>query len=261
MLGKLLKYEFKATTRTILPAYLLIAFFTVAGRIAIKNPTINSLLNGSIAGVLMLFYVLAIIMIVALTFFMILQRFYTNLLRDEGYLTHTLPVSVDHHIWTKTITAFVWTVISTIVVTVSLFGLLAEAEDIRILITGMQEVIRAYNEICTIPLPLLIAELVILALISLLSALLNLYAAMGIGQFFNRHKILGSVLAYMGLSFIFSIAFGVFAAVAGVWFDNLAGREYIIHVVLGILSAGVVVQGVLYYFITRYCLGKRLNLE
>ena len=37
-----------------------------------------------------------------------IQRFYKNVLGDEGYLTLTLPVNVHEILWSKLIVSFVW---------------------------------------------------------------------------------------------------------------------------------------------------------
>ena len=46
----------------------------------------------------------------------LIQRFYKNLLRDEGYLMLTLPASVHQQVWSKLIVSSVWFIITGVVV-------------------------------------------------------------------------------------------------------------------------------------------------
>ena len=98
MLGKLTKYEFKATARVLLPAYLALLLVTVLGKVLLAVPPVQEALNGAIAGFFVVIYMLMIMGVLFLTFFISVQRFYKNLLGDEGYLMHTLPVKVSTHI-------------------------------------------------------------------------------------------------------------------------------------------------------------------
>ena len=72
MLRKLLKQEFRATARVMLPLYLV---------------TFVLVLAALIQAVL---------------------RFRSNLLGDEGYVMFTLPVSTHQLVWAKLITSVVW---------------------------------------------------------------------------------------------------------------------------------------------------------
>ena len=89
MLGKLLKYELKATARTFLPLYGAILVVSVVVRLAFSKFEHADLFMGISALTLFgLFVALAV-----LTLLVIVQRFNNNLLSDEGYLMFTLPVS------------------------------------------------------------------------------------------------------------------------------------------------------------------------
>ena len=50
-----------------------------------------------------------------------LQRFYKNLLGDEGYIMFTLPASVHQHVWSKLIVSAVWFIATGVVVFLSVF--------------------------------------------------------------------------------------------------------------------------------------------
>ena len=110
MLGKLMKHEFRATGRIMLPllgAELLLsvlAGFSVRGLERIEN---MNFLGVTYILTLAVFF-LGLFALAVVAFVLMIQRFYRNLLRDEGYLAMTLPVSVDEQIWAKLLVSFVW---------------------------------------------------------------------------------------------------------------------------------------------------------
>ena len=95
MLGKLIKHEFRATGRILLPllgAELLLsvlAGFSVRGLDRVEN---MGILGVMYVTTLVVFF-LGLFALSVVAFVLMIQRFYKNLLRDEGYLSMTLPVT------------------------------------------------------------------------------------------------------------------------------------------------------------------------
>ena len=88
MLGKLIKYEFNANSRTFLPMYIALILVAAVNRVLRVTMSEANLAFGiSIMLLVGLFMALGIITLVV-----IIQRFNKNLLGDEGYLMFTLPV-------------------------------------------------------------------------------------------------------------------------------------------------------------------------
>ena len=67
----------------------------------------NFVLN-MLAALVVMAYVVAITAVFIVAFILMLQRFYKNLLGDEGYIMFTLPASVHQHVWSKLIVSAVW---------------------------------------------------------------------------------------------------------------------------------------------------------
>ena len=87
MLGKLIKYEFKATGRTFLPLYGAILLVALIQRFLGRNnkgvfEELNTLGNFTNLALVGLFIALVVI-----TLIVTIQRFQKNLLSDEGYLS------------------------------------------------------------------------------------------------------------------------------------------------------------------------------
>ena len=127
MLGKVIKNEFRATTRYFVPIYafaLLAAAFlkimmTVTGTEDSTGGIVQMVMK-VISGFSVFTFVIAIIAVVAGTAVVIAKRFYDHFLKDEGYLTFTLPVTTGQHMAGKVITSYVWIIGGVIVILLSL---------------------------------------------------------------------------------------------------------------------------------------------
>ena len=109
MLGKLMKYEFRATAIYFLPIY---AMLILVSGLRYAVSLITEKFSGSYPvfstfGLSAAYFLLAFGLAVT-TFVVIIIRFYKNLLGAEGYLMFTLPVSISQNILAKLIPAVVW---------------------------------------------------------------------------------------------------------------------------------------------------------
>ena len=121
MLGRLIKHEFRATGRRMLPALGVLALLGLLANLSIR--VLESGFGGTLLRILMVLFIAAFFigMTVAwvMTLVLMISRFYRNLLKDEGYLMFTLPTSSHALIWSKLIVSTVW-----FLATVLLIGLL-----------------------------------------------------------------------------------------------------------------------------------------
>lgn len=120
MLKKLLKYDIKETSKNLLPFYGIVVLLSILVRLSefIKEQfPITSFINA----MTLLFFIIAIIAIIFYTFFVAIRRFYQTVLKDEGYLTNTLPVKRSNIILSKIITALIFIIASIIIMISSLF--------------------------------------------------------------------------------------------------------------------------------------------
>lgn len=269
MLGKLLKYEFKSTLRLFLPIYAAAIVFALLCRLFISVNTLQNFWDGRLFAIVMMIYVVIILMTSVLTLVLIIQRFYKNLLKDEGYLSNTLPVSVDTHIWGKAIPAAAWYILSFIVIIASLFIMLSTKE----ILASFTDVSwgSSINTSMDMPVGLLAFELIVLMVISVFSSIMTFYAALCIGQLANNHKILLSIVAYFCLGIIVSMItiaitsssmfVGDGSYYTGTYANSLNITTGMVTQTLGVTAIIEIVIGVIYYFVARYILSRRLNLE
>lgn len=276
MLGKLTKYEFKATARVLLPAYLALLIITVLGKVLLSIPPVQNLLNGVIAGIFIVVYMLLIMGVLFLTFFISVQRFYKNLLGDEGYLMHTLPVKASSHIWAKLITSGIWYLASGVLVVTAILLLVMDTESYAKLPGFLADFFEALGRL-NIHGWLFLIEFAAVLLMEILSTILMFYVSMAIGQLFGKQKLLGSILTYIGLTFVLQIialaAMVIVGTVGADFFVQMGTTEFMAHLdsstapimlLHGILLTALAINlacGAGCFLGSRYLLAKKLNLE
>ena len=98
MLGKLLKYELKATSRVFVPLYIAILVVSIVNGLSLNLEIFN--IQGLATIILMCLFISLFVITIVVT----IQRFNKNLLKDEGYLMFTLPVSSKYLVLSKYLT-------------------------------------------------------------------------------------------------------------------------------------------------------------
>lgn len=261
MLGRLLKYEIKSTARIYLPLYLLLFLTAVINKIFIS---INSGSLGIPIAISMTAYVAIVAAIIVITLVMTIQRFYKNLLQDEGYLMFTLPVSVDANILSKMFAAVIWNIASMMISFFSVFVLAVDA-DIMYQIAKSWRGFLAFLATQSSLVYWIIFLGITLFLLSLVVGILNLYVAMAIGHLVQKHRVAASLGAFFLIGLVQQILATVVITIASDygWLDFLRDMQPI-YQAQWVLTAMIIVVGVLgviYYFVTKYILKNKLNLE
>jgi hypothetical protein len=261
MLSKLFKHELKATARLLLPIYLVLVVLTIMDRIALNLDIFHGVLS-IIPGLITMAYVISLVAIVIVSFVIIIMRFYKNLMTDEGYLMFTLPVKSHQLITSKLLTSILWTVASVVAVIASLFAVFATSDTWGMIVDvykmAMVEIEAELGGFTTI----LFIELILLIIFSLINGILEIYAAIAIGQLFNGHKVIGSFAAYIGITTVIQIIASVFLFIAGMLFkQRIDDIEAIPQLVFPITILFLLVFNVTFYWITNYIFKRKLNLE
>ena len=276
MLGRLLKHEFSATGRRMLPTLGVLANLSIR--------LLESGVGGTLLRILMVLFIAAFFigMTVAwiMTLVLMISRFYRNLLKDEGYLMFTLPTSTHALIWSKLIVSTVWFLATALMIgllmmlTVANLGQMS-AEDFNAAFYGIRDVMDMLYQLGVSKgsLALLLTELVVASVVTCLTTCLHFYAAMGLGQMSANHKGLMSVLAFIGISLAFQILGStVFSGLVKAGSVDLIVQsiEDMAQSAQGVVRAansGVgsallleVLQGAVLYVITALSLNKKLNL-
>ncbi len=275
MLSKLLKYELKATARWFLPMYAGVFALALINRLLLLfQPYLNhnmllSRFYELINGLTILGYILVIFATFALTFFIMLHRFYKNLLGDEGYLMFTLPVSSSQLVISKLITSCLWTIATIVVTLSSIFILLVNEDLFSILNWFFKEITRVIMTYEGIQATLICIELIVLMLCSLIQGILMMYTALALGGTRSGHKILYSFGFYMLINFAMQVITSIVIFVGGMILDNdfIAAVSSNIppYVIIHFLMLSSIIIAIIFsvveFIVTNYVLSKKLNLE
>lgn len=266
MLGKLIKHEFHATARRMLPLFGIVLFSSLLAHFAIRglDREIPSVLRNLLIIILVLFSV-GLVAVSAVAFIQMVLRFRTNVLGDEGYLTMTLPVSVHGVIWSKIIVSVVWFAATVIVVVLSLLIMTFRVEFVREAAAALWDLLQHVEGMQVANYAAMLAELLVNAILYGIAICLTFYSALSIGHGFARHKMLFSVAAYFILGFILSYVFSLILSPLFVWlFRTFSGGEEVQtgawHLIMGISAGTAILQGAVHYVITVWNLRRRLNL-
>ena len=267
MLGKLMKYEFRATAIYFLPIYVVLVL--VSGLRYVVSLISQKFSNGfsAFSGFsLSAIYLLLALGLAITTFIDIIIRFYKNLLGTEGYLMFTLPVSVEQNILAKLIPSVVWFFGSCVL------GMLTIAPAMGLRFNDNPFTMFTGIRLGDVP-EILLAVLMVIG--SIAGTFLFYYLCMCIGQMFNSHRFLASAGAYiviqtvlqiLGIAFIWicassfsSQAFVAWLSNAFAFLDKIPSGSliYLFLIAANILSYGIAAA---LFFIDSAILRKRLNL-
>ena len=267
MLRKLLKHEFRATGRIMLPMYLILLVTAVGSNLAGRGMLDGRYHILNILGVLIVTaFGIAICGALLMSFVLMIQRFYKNLLQDEGYIMLTLPASIHQHVWAKLIVSAAWFVVTVVVVIAAGCVMAFDIGVIRDFFEGLWDLLwelrkleafYAFNGVGYL------AELAALAFFGLAAMCLQFYAALAIGHSAANHKMVCSVGAFFALQFAtqFLASTGLYQLSSVNWPGWQISGIAAIHVGMLVALVCVVVYGAIFYAVTVYFLNRRLNLE
>lgn len=200
MLGRLIRYEFRASGRLIPIVYAVVGLLAVSGLLL-------SLVDAYIymgLSFLLLFLAGAAAMII--TYVVIISRFYRGLFGAEGYLSMTLPVTSQQLYLSKTIVGLGWLLLSTVVTVcawlIAMFSLLRiAANNIEFPRDFLQEMGRALQVFFG---PSMLVFFVFSMLVSFLLFLAQAFFCITLSNVKPFHKLgIGTaVLAFVGLQIL-----------------------------------------------------------
>ena len=277
MTGKLMKYEINSSMKlmaviwaALIAASLLFSLsLHVLTDIAVERPGGGiSFAIGIFEFITGLMYFAVFVALIVATLVIVIMRFYKGLLGDEGYLMHTLPVKPWQLITSKGIIAALIVMISVLVAFLSILVLAG--------VSGLETIPEMFGALGAIweeepRMVLVIVEAIILLVLSVLKSVYQIYAALAIGQLANKHRILLSLGAYIGISMIMSILFLLIVAASdsvgtiswlSVFIANNDSDPFAIsQMAIGIMFVLTAVQLAAFHVVTERILSLKLNLQ
>ncbi len=254
MLRKLLKYDLRANMKIYLFIWPAIIVFAFIERIAI-----SAKLDGKLATILIstttTVFVLAVIAAIIFALVVSIVRFYSGLLRDEGYLMFTLPVKPWQLILSKFLTALL-TITVTILLSVLASMYLFDG------IHGFYETAKVLWQKLDLPMGTTLLLVGLISLASICMSLLQVYLSCSIGHLFQKHRVLWSVLVYYGINILIEIV--SVSSIVGLNAFSLFDIDFTtadLNMMLAVVLAVLLALSTLYFFLTEHILRKKLNLE
>ena len=271
MLGKLIKYEFKATRKMLLIYGLLLVLaiimavmmrfsFSSGGRLFDEDIVQKANLSGLVRffeTLITAAYAFMNAFVFGAVLFCVINRFRVNLLGNQGYLMHTLPVKTEYHILTKNLVSLIWTILGIIAVLLSyaiIGAILMDGKTWKELIQYLFSDSVWQDVFANEKFWIAFAEIAILGVVSISELYFRIYASMAIGYSANKHRFLASVGAYIVMGIAKSMPQSILIpylvdAMSGWWWFLVFEIVY------------SVVWGAAYYFVTAWFLNKHLNLQ
>lgn len=266
MLGKLIKHELSATTRYFLPLFLIAIVLTPITRLTVMTGDFPGVLK-FIPIIIVFAYIVSLIVIVCASGLLIVYRFYKSMVTDEGYLMHTLPVSMESHIVAKLVVSSIWIISSFLVIALSIFMMFYTPERFSDMMYGLNSVWdSAIHSSSSFHLGMIIIELVFLVLFGIFTSPLIFYASIAIGQVILKNKVLGSIVGFFIIQFVMKISSAIFMVPFGAYSERFSDTADSIFPFLGttVFPLSIfftIITQVIFFGITDYIFKKKLNLE
>ena len=256
MLGKLIKYEYKATARTFIPIYIALLLVAVINRV-FRIGNIEVAWGISTIVLVGLFIGLGV-----LTIIMIIERFNKNLLGDEGYLMFTLPVKSEQLILSKLMISIIWTIISGVVASVTFLILLGEVSLLDEIFTNSDIIWIEFKNILQgqkyINNPILFIGLIgIAGIVSYMSFIFKVYLSLAAAQLpvFNKNRVIVALIAFFSINVVLSICSRIIKfIISAELFYNFSSALMLMLVTQGVVC-------IVLFISIKWILDKHLNLE
>lgn len=218
MLRKLLKHEFRATGRIMLPLFGILLLVSVGANFSSRGMlNSDSSLLRTLGTIFIMLFIVGIFAVGIISFVLMINRFYKNLLQDEGYVMMTLPVCVHQQIWSKLIVSTVWFAATVVVIGLSCCIMAFDIRFVGDLWHGFLNLLDYAVRINHLDLvangAAFAVELLLLCVLGSFGLCLRFYSAMSIGFSFPNHKGLLSVTFYIATG----IALQILGALAWHW--------------------------------------------
>ena len=285
MLGKLIKYEWKGLRFPLMIMMIVLAgtMILTCGVILTINPKLDETLAWYSVMALMLsifLYYFGIIGCTLGTTLIVVVRFYKTCYTDQGYLTHTLPVTPHQLLNSKILTAIFTQLLMIFAIILTIFIILqvgihhvfsfipdySYAELRHEFSIVFADILDSFEDEFGLRLGLYIAYLLFYCIVGVISNVITLFGCVSLGQLYAKHSIVGAIAAYFLLQFVMMII-GYITAIP-MYTRMLAGTYYDNATVFGIMSPTMnmsllttVLLAVVMYFVNLHMMTKKLNLE
>lgn len=272
MLGKLIKYDILADRKKYAIVYAATLLLSIMTFIlekcvsAVQNNAFLIIIDNLVSTAFMVMTVATAVMV----FIFSVMRFYKSLVRDEGYLMHTLPVPTWQLIASKLITVYIWFIAAAIVMMISMGIIMEEPLWLFKLANSRSEFIAGLTDAAgkeaVKPLMSCIGYVLLSVALSPFFFMSHICMSLALGNLSNSHKLGISVLAFFCINIAEQIISAVIMSVNAVGiitseevpdarvFEFLNSSMLTAIILSTVISAGMLIGA-------ERIFAKKLNLE
>lgn len=260
MLRKLIKHEFRALSRILLPIHILLLLVCVCGRFMFQASAAMELPNAIII-ISFVFFISILIVVPSITSILVVVRYYKSLYTDEGYLTLTLPVTRGQLLFSKGLVACIWSILDFVIV----IGGCAIIILIPQITQNSGEILADLEKGLEMSPSLFFWSTVAISAIGCIGNVALYYFSVSIGQLLSSHRVIGAVIAYFALSTLASVLMLILMFAVG--YDPFFSVSSDAIAAAALLSAYkataimCVLETILFFGGTYYLLQKKTNLN
>lgn len=250
MFLKVFKYDFLSVIKKYVPMVIIVAVLSILTRLLNLLPTDKvggRIIISGINGI----FIISLLVLSIYSLVIVVLRYVRSLFRDQGYLTHTLPVNKHQLLLSQLLVAAIMTILTICLIFFCVFIAYFTPNWIEVI----NEVLQYFGNLQ------LDAESVGTIILTLftgatmaLQSVLVLYFGIALGHAHCKNKTLLSVVYCIGLSYGINIASSIINLPLTSAIDSING---IISVYL-VESIAISIVG---YFLTIFMMQKHLNLE
>lgn len=260
MLGRLMKYEWKATWKLLVPVNLFMIVMAFFACITVRIDFFDVDNDGIIFSAVMIVLTYAASIFAALigTTVFLIYRFYTSTYGDQGYLLHTLPVDKHYIILAKVLVSGGWVLLSAFLMNMSVIFLFNEEEDIfERFIDNMNWMAQWAGEQKVTGFAILMTLISIV--VEMLARVLKVTACISLGQLSSNHKLMMAFAFYFAIYIVQQTVNALYYTVLG--FINMKTNNWYYGKSWEFTLISGLVYLVVFYLITWYVMEKKLNLD
>lgn len=254
MLGKLFKHEWIAISKLLVVIHGFILIFAILSRIFFEvSGGVDMAISGEVNDIVEIIAALIIFAIVLFiccaamfTSVYIAYRFYKNVFTDQGYLTNTLAV-----------------------LAVALLIMFANGEFMSVLLPALGRVLYYMGG-----LPAFCWILLVMILLAPFLMIIHMYFCVAVGSLIPNHKILGAIGVYIASYIIIQIISTIVLVITGLGFTagsmdttgmtSAEASYYVGSILTPMFLVSVICEIIailVFFFVTKYIMTKKLNLE
>lgn len=267
MLGKLLKYDFKAAFKYFLPMSVFILVSSCLGTILFRlgmSDNNESSLMKLFAGISVVIFVLLLISYTLITQGIIVVSFYKSMVTDTGYLTHTLPVSKAIILTSKLISGTILVFTSYAVSLISAFIMFNIPGNMMKYRPVLREIISfTTREIRLSSLTMYSISMLFAIVAGTIFSVCMFYLSIALGQLMGRHKVIGAFVSYFGIK----IAIQFISTIVSFSMQNMFQRMNALNLFNFMttftsgMGVGLLALAAIMFGLTLYIFNNKLNLD